>query len=216
MSAALSPTAQVLAVQYPGRQDRRTEKPVDDVTELADRIARVLGALPWVDDGQPLVFFGHSMGAVVAFEVARRLERDAGTVLDLLFASARRAPSRYRPGRVHLRDDAGVAEKIRTLGGTDYRLLGDDEVFRMILPAVRSDYKAIETYRCEPGSKLACPVTAFVGEADLTTPAEDARAWVDHTSGEFVLRVFPGGHFYIDEHRADVVAAIADRLATLR
>ncbi|MFF3226934.1 thioesterase II family protein [Nocardia suismassiliense] len=207
MSAALPETVDVLAVQYPGRQDRRTDPCVEDIGTLAERIYRAVR--PWTD--VPTAFFGHSMGAILAFEVAHRLERDGG-VLDRLFASGRRAPSRHRDERVHLGDDETVVNELRRLDGTDTALLDDEEVRRMILPAIRGDYKAIETYRCPPGRILRSPITALVGDDDEKTTLDEAHDWARHTTAAFDLCVFPGGHFYLIEQREAVLDRIARQL----
>ena len=144
VSQALSPRIDVLAVQYPGRQDRRLEPCVETIPELADRL------LPLVlrEADRPLALFGHSMGASLAFELAGLLERQAGVVPTMLFASGRRAPSRFRPeDDVHRRGDEALLTEIKRLAGTDTRILGDDEMLRMILPALRNDYRAAELYR---------------------------------------------------------------------
>ncbi|MDT0616368.1 thioesterase II family protein [Streptomyces lancefieldiae] len=208
VSKALSPDVEVLAVQYPGRQDRRGEPCLESVDELADHVARDLGALT----DRPLALFGHSMGASVAFEVARRL---AGTDVPLLglIASGRSAPSSTWGADVHLRDDAGILRELRELSGTDARLFDDEELLRMILPAVRGDYTAVARYRCAPGVRIACPVSVLVGDADPQVPPAQAERWRDHTDGAFDLRVFPGGHFYLNERADEVTAAIADRVA---
>ncbi|WP_033287244.1 thioesterase II family protein [Streptomyces sp. NRRL F-525] len=210
LSQALAADTEVLAVQYPGRQDRRKEVPVEDIQLLADHIADALDGRPEL----PTAYFGHSMGAVVAFEVARRLER-RGNGPALLFASGRRAPSTHREESVHQRDDDGVIDELKRLNGTDARVLADDELLRMILPAIRGDYRAIETYRCPPGPKLGCPVTVLVGDADPRTTLDEAHAWSTHTTGRFDLRVFPGGHFYLSTHPEAVTETVAAGLATL-
>ncbi|GAA4835268.1 thioesterase II family protein [Saccharopolyspora rosea] len=207
LSAGMAPSIEVLAVQYPGRQDRRHEEVLDDITELADHLAEVL--LDWT--ARPLTFFGHSMGATVAFEVARRLER-RGVVPVGLFASARRAPSCLRDEAVHRTSDEELIREIAALDGTPPALLSDEELLRLILPAVRGDYKAAETYRYQPGPDVNCPITAVIGDTDpKVTPAE-ARAWARHTTGEFALRVLPGGHFYLREHLSTVIDAISDHV----
>ncbi|WP_138796198.1 thioesterase II family protein, partial [Escherichia coli] len=114
VSRALSPAVDVLAVQYPGRQDRRHEPLIDSIDGLAARVREELA--PWTD--RPLALFGHSMGAMVAFEVALRLTAD-GAAPSVLFASGRRAPSRYREESVHLHDDAGIMAELSRLDGTD-------------------------------------------------------------------------------------------------
>ncbi|MER7351250.1 alpha/beta fold hydrolase [Streptomyces aurantiacus] len=205
VSAALSPVADVVALQYPGRQDRHTEKGIESIAELADRATEAL--LAYDDSTLPLTFFGHSMGAVLAFEVARRLEQ-VGRAPVHVFASGRRAPSSHRPENVHQRDDDGVIAEMRKLSGTDPRILGDDDVLRMVLPAIRSDYTAIETYRAEPGTQIGSPITVLVGDDDPRTTLDEARAWEPHTLGTFDMKVYPGGHFYLTDQAQEIIALL--------
>lgn len=209
VATALSPRVDVVAVQYPGRQDRRNEPGLTSVAELADRIAETLYG--W--DDKPLTFFGHSMGAVVAFEVARRLEQ-SGTGPVRLFASGRRAPSRTRDERTHTLGDDRLIAEIRSLSGTDSRFLDDEELLRMVLPAIRSDYTAVETYLAAPDDTVRCPVTVLTGDDDPKTSIEEARAWEGHTLGGSELHVFPGGHFYLTERAADVLAVLTEHFTT--
>jgi pyochelin biosynthesis protein PchC len=213
LSAALAPAVEVLAVQYPGRQDRRAEPCVRTVDEMADRVVGVLRAS---EGDRPVALFGHSMGALVAFEVALRMEQDGGVPPVGLVASGRPAPSVHREERAHLLDDAGLIAEIRSLSGTDATLLGDEELLRTILPPLRSDYRAVGSYRYRPGSRLRCPVSAFVGDRDPRASREDADAWREMTSASFRARVFPGGHFYLDVRRDEVAEALSGELAAFR
>lgn len=203
VAAALSPRVDVVAIQYPGRQDRRGEPAIDDIGVLADRIHEVVR--DQVD--RPVTFFGHSMGAIVAFEVARRLQAE-GRSVTRLFASGRRAPSTHRDESIHLRDDAGVITEMRHMSGTDSVVLADEELLRAVLPAMRADYRAIETYRCATDAVLTCPISALVGDDDPKTTVDEARAWERHTSGPFELEVFPGGHFYLTDRAAEVIGVL--------
>lgn len=207
-SRALSPRIDVLSIQYPGRQNRSTEKCLDSVPALADAVAGAV--LPWA--GRPIALFGHSMGASVGFEVALRMEAEKVTPT-MLFVSGRRAPSRHRDEQVRLCDDDGLIADVRALAGTDARLLVDDEMLRMALPAIRADYTAAETYRYPAnGVRLHCPVHAFLGDTDPKTTVDEIRAWSDHTTGEFTINVYPGGHFYLNSAGAEVIDVIATRL----
>jgi surfactin synthase thioesterase subunit len=205
VSAALTPRVDVVAMQYPGRQDRRSERPIDDMTVLADRIYEILLRQPEL----PLTIFGHSLGAVAGFEVARRFE-SAGHDPVRLFASGRRGPATYRDEAVHLRDDAGILTEVRRLNGTASALLSDDELMRATLPALRADYRAVETYRCAPDVTISCPITVLTGNADPKTTLEEAHAWGEHTSGAFDVQVFTGGHFFLTEH-TDAVIKLLDQ-----
>jgi surfactin synthase thioesterase subunit len=200
VSVALSPAVDVVGIQYPGRQDRRREPPVDDIALLADRIHAVLRS----SGDQPVTFFGHSMGAIVAFEVARRLEAD-GRAPVRIFASGRRAPSTHRNETVHLRDDAGILAEVRSLNGTGAALLQEDEIVRAALPALRADYRAIETYMCDPGATVTSPISALVGEDDPKVTFDEIRAWAGHTAGAFDIHKFAGGHFYLVDRSCDVL-----------
>ncbi|MFD4139643.1 MULTISPECIES: thioesterase II family protein [unclassified Streptomyces] len=209
VAQALSPAVDVLAVQYPGRQDRRTEAPIDDLFKLADILADELQ--PWTD--RPLALFGHSLGATLAYEVALRLE--AGGVDPVtLFASGRRAPSRHRENStVYLSDDETLLDTIKALSGTSPELLEDDELLRSLLPAIRADYKAAETYRKLPGTpQLRCPVITLTGDVDPEVTRAEAEAWEGHTAGDFTLVEYAGGHFYLNEHAPSVIARIREVL----
>ncbi|MET7572878.1 alpha/beta fold hydrolase [Streptomyces sp. NPDC005492] len=204
VAKALSPGVEVLTIQYPGRQERRLERLRETVAELADEITEVIRPLT----EQPLYLFGHSLGATVAFEVARRLEAE-DVKLAHLFVSSRRAPDLNRNERVYERSDQDLIKQIRSLAGTAPDIFDDPEMTAMVLPAIRSDYKAAETYVYAPGPKLTCPVTAFIGDADPMVSAAEANSWERHTDGPFQLRIWPGGHFYLDTHAADVISKIS-------
>ncbi|QDY80146.1 thioesterase II family protein [Streptomyces qinzhouensis] len=205
VSVRFSPAVDTISLQYPGRQDRRTEPCVQDIGTLADLIADELLTL----DEKPTVFFGHSMGAVLAFETARRLERKGTHEPRSVIASGRRGPSTSRLENVHRRDDDGIIDELRLLNGTNPDLLGDEEILRMALPAIRGDYEAIEKYICPPGRTLRCPITALTGDADPRTSLAEARAWQEHTEGGFRMKVYPGGHFFLSDH----IGAVGDEMA---
>ncbi|MFC0599520.1 thioesterase II family protein [Streptomyces palmae] len=209
LAKALAPGIEVAAVQYPGRQERYREPCIDDLAALADAVYPSVRELA----DRPLAFFGHSMGAVLAFEVALRLEERAGVKLEVLFTSGRRAPSRHKESdHVHLRDDAGVISEMRALEGTESAVLQDPELMQLVLPALRADYRAIETYRGAPDASVTCPMVTLTGDADPRVEVDEARAWEQHTSGGFDFRVLSGGHFFLNDHLPALTEMIKDRL----
>ncbi|MDH6623179.1 surfactin synthase thioesterase subunit [Streptomyces sp. LBL] len=212
LADALASVAEVLPVQYPGRQDRRAEPPITSIPRLADEVLAVLESLP----RRRLVLFGHSMGACVAFEVARRIEQRSSPELLGLVASGRTAPPKLRDRGVRSMDDDGVIAEIRRLNGTDDRLLLDDDLIEMIMPAIRGDYEAVESYRYEPGLRLRCPVSVLVGDDDPQVTLAEAEEWRDHTEGGFTLRSLPGGHFYLADQNTEVARALTEDLARFR
>ncbi|HLL65096.1 MAG TPA: alpha/beta fold hydrolase [Micromonosporaceae bacterium] len=209
MALALAPALDVLGVQYPGRQDRRAEPAVDDLHTLADQVIEALVNHPV----RPLVVFGHSMGAVLGFELARRIEAAHPCALLGLIASGRRSPTVHHDEDVHLRDDAGLLAEVRRLSGEELEVIADEDMLRVILPALRADYRAVETYRLRPGDRLRAPVTVLTGDRDPKVTLPEARAWEQLTDGEFALRVFSGGHFYLNRRQEAVSAAVAEIVA---
>jgi len=211
VAQALAGRVDVVAVQYPGRQERRREPVVTSLPALADRLVPVVA--PLLD--RPVALFGHSMGAVLGFELALRLEA-AGQRLRRLFVSGRRGPSAHRDECFHRLDDPSLVAELRRLNGTDSAILGDAEMLGMILPAVRGDLTAIETYRCAAGSTVGCPITVLVGDDDPRTTVDEARSWAGHTTGGSELFVLPGGHFYLVRRGAEVIDIVAARLESPR
>jgi pyochelin biosynthesis protein PchC len=203
VSRSLSPDIDVLAVQYPGRQDRLGEPCLTSVADLADGLVAALE--PW--QGRPITIFGHSLGASLGFEVALRLEK-AGITPTGLFASGRTAPSRTRRDATYLGDDQALLANVKLLGGTDTSLLDDEDVVNMVLPAIRADYTAAETYAYEPGPPLSCPIIALTGDDDPKVTVEEAQAWREHTSAAFELAVYPGKHFFLNDHVPDILDRI--------
>ncbi|WET82284.1 alpha/beta fold hydrolase [Amycolatopsis sp. QT-25] len=206
LSAALSPTVEVHTAQFPGRQDRMGEPVIADLHVLSERLVDVVAALP-----KPFALFGHSMGAIVAFEVARRLET-RGLVPAALFVSARRGPDVRKETSHHLAEDDTFLQEVSKLGGTDASIFDDPDIRALALPALRGDYKAVETYRYRPGTDVSCPVVAFAGNADPVLEIPDVENWREHTTGSFEMEVFEGGHFFLDANLDAVVARILGKL----
>jgi surfactin synthase thioesterase subunit len=211
LSMRFAADADVIALQYPGRQERRLEPCITDIDVLADRLTDELAAL----DDRPAAFFGHSMGAILAFETALRLERAGLPGPRALIVSGRRAPSTHRRETVHSRDDAGVIAELQRLGGTDVSVI-DQELLLLAMPAIRGDYRAIESYRGAEDSQVPCPIVALAGDSDPLTTLDEVDAWGRHTTGCFRRVVFPGGHFFIADQRVPVQAEIARELAGFR
>ncbi|WP_441245343.1 thioesterase II family protein [Kitasatospora sp. McL0602] len=209
LAGQLPPSVELVAVQYPGRQDRYGEQPAPDMDTLAGDIAAAI--TPLLD--RPVAFFGHSLGGTVAFETARKLPARYRPALRHFFASARRAPSVPNPNAALLQDDAGVLEYVRRLGGLGAQLLEDEELREMALPVLRADFHLVDTYTYTPGAPLLCPLTAVVGEDDAACRPEDARRWAECTAGGFDLQVLPGGHFYLESAAAELTALLTDKLA---
>ncbi|MFD6906878.1 thioesterase II family protein [Streptomyces sp. NPDC060077] len=206
----LPPGVDLLAVQYPGRQNRMKEPCVENMAELADRIAAAL--TPYL--GLPLAFFGHSMGSSVAYEVALRLERCSGLVLDRLFVSGRPAPHRVPAGPPGPQDDPALVASVRRLGEQDAAAYDDPDLLPLLLPSLRADHRLIGTYRPEQPAPLSAPVTAIGGESDPACPVEELVGWAELTTADGQQHTFPGGHFYLVDHREELVSLIGAQLTS--
>jgi surfactin synthase thioesterase subunit len=209
----LPPTVEVHAVQLPGREVRLHEAPL---TRMADVVAGVVEALqPLLD--RPFVFFGHSMGALLASEVARALQQRAAPRPRLLMLSARRAPSLpdTEPPIHLLGHDAFVAEMDRRYGGIPKEVMAHRELMELLVPALRADMAVMETHSAALQPLLDVPVHAVGGSDDPRARREQIEAWRELTSGRFDLSIIAGDHFFINSRRAELLALVAERLAAL-
>ncbi|WP_217208445.1 thioesterase II family protein [Streptomyces sp. AC550_RSS872] len=202
---------EALAVQLPGREDRLPDQPVDDLDELLTALAP--GLLPFLD--RPFAFFGHSMGAIICWELCRRLRGEQGIEPFRVFVSGCRAPqfheSRTR-GTADLSDTELVQELVR-LEGTPRELLDNPEFLSFVLPAFRADLSLFTSYVHRPSDPLTCPVTVFGGSADPRVDVEHLKGWADLTTGPCDVQVFEGGHFFLTTQQAGVLEAMSRALA---
>jgi surfactin synthase thioesterase subunit len=189
---ALAPWIEVVPVQLPGRGRLANLPHALDIREISVAVADAVA----FDAGAPAVLFGHSMGAILAFEVACRLEESLVPVRHLV-VTGRPAPHIRSPEvPVSGLDRDGLVQVLRDYGATPEQVLADDELLDLTLPTVRADFRMIERYSYLPVAPLNCPLTAVGGSADPGVPAEAIRAWGRHTTGPFDAHILPGGHFF--------------------
>jgi pyochelin biosynthetic protein PchC len=203
---------ELLAIQYPGREDRFEDPGASGMDELVDAAADAL--LPLLD--RPYALFGHSMGSAVAWELAHRLTGRGVPGPRRLFASGRAAPGTAVTGQLHRQSDDTLSAELARLGGTSREVLDDAGLRSLVLTAVRHDYRIIETYRPADRPPLSCPVHVLTGSTDPELGEERSRdragGWSDLTTARTEVRVFPGDHFYLTPRRREVVATVLRRL----
>ena len=193
-----APGVEISVVLLPGRETRFAEAPIDDMAELASQIAGAIALFA----GQPFAFFGHSLGALLAYEVARRLATE-GYPPEHLFASGHQAPaipSRRAP-IAHL-PDAAFIQGLIDLGGTPREILDAPELLALLTPMLRADFALAERYVAPSGPRLPCPVTALGGAEDPWVDAAGLEAWRHVTAAAFERVILPGDHFYLTPARS--------------
>jgi medium-chain acyl-[acyl-carrier-protein] hydrolase len=181
------------------------------VPELIDELSGAL--LPYLD--RPVALLGHSLGARIAFEFARRIKaRAEGRQIVHLFVSGCLAPHLPMSNDpIHALPDEQFLQKVREYEGTPEELLSDTEFMQLFLPRLRADFELHETYTFEPQEVLQCPITAWVGHADVRVPADSLEAWKQHTRGRFRSQMLQGGHFAFYERESEVLPQISGELA---
>jgi medium-chain acyl-[acyl-carrier-protein] hydrolase len=203
---------QVCAVQLPGRQSRLIEPPFIRLSLLVQTLAPVLR--PYFN--VPFAFFGHSMGALISFELARHLRRQNSPGPAHLFVSSRRAPhiASSEPPIYALPESLFMAE-LHRLSGMSKEVLQNAELMQLVLPMLRADFALCETYVYSTEGPLDCPISAFGGLQDCEVSRDDLIAWRDQTRSSFTLRMFPGNHFFLDNARALLLQAVSQDLTQL-
>lgn len=203
---------EVLPVELPGRASRFREPACRHLDEVVEQVAEGIG--PQLD--KPFAFFGHSMGALIAYELARYLRRQGGAAPAWLWVSARRAPHLpVEDEPVHDLPEPEFLDRLRDLNGTPEEVLEHPELMQMMIPLLRADFEVNETYEFKEEPPLPVPISALGGLGDEEVTREHLEAWRRHTAAAFSLRMFPGDHFYLNDHRSSLLLAVAQDLAGL-
>lgn len=192
----LSPRIELNILQLPGREDRFAESMLTDMAQVVPHITAAIES----KSDKPFVIFGHSVGALMGFEVARRLNlRGARLPLHLVVGGKRapHVPIDRKP--MHELSDAELIERLHHFGGTPQAVLETPELLELFLPRLRADFQINETYRHQGGATLPCPLTVLGGMDDPETTPETLHAWQQHAGANFEVRMYPGGHFFVHQ-----------------
>jgi surfactin synthase thioesterase subunit len=200
---------QIAPLLLPGRENRLAEPLFRNTTDLV--AALVEGIQPFVD--RPYAFFGHSMGALLAFEATRLMRRRGMRLPKHLVLSSHRAPHLPLRGKqIHRLNSADLRVALRDLGGTPKEVLDHDELMAIAEPILRADFELCETYVYTPDAPLDIPMSVFGGTVDPDIPEEDLEAWREQTSAQMRLQMFPGHHLYLHDERDALIREIEAKL----
>lgn len=194
---------------YPGRGSRFNEPPIKRIDALVENLLREIQ--PALD--KPFAFFGHSLGGLIAFELARSLRRFSLPQPARLFLSACAAP--HMPGPhppIHALPEDEFLQEAKKFNGIPAEILNHPEALTLLLPILRADFEAAETYRGEVGEPLACPIHAFGGLEDTDVSRERLEGWALHTTAAFTSRYFRGDHFFISAYKDAIIESIVAEL----
>lgn len=203
---------EVCPVQLPGRETRIKEAPYKRLTMLVEALARELS--PFLD--KPFAFFGHSMGALISFELTRHLRRTGGPQPGHLFVSAARAP--HTPDTeppIHHLPEKEFIEALKAYNGTPEPVLQHEELMEIILPYLRADFEICETHTYQAEEPLPMPFTVLGGWEDKKIEANQLGAWRDLTSSTCTIKMFSGDHFFLLKYRQQILETISSQLSSI-
>ncbi len=203
--AALPPSIEVCAVQLPGRGPRLLEKPLRSMFQLVEVLAPIIAR----EADLPFAFFGHSLGGLLAFELARHCRRHWLPMPEHLFVSASSAPGQRRnPKRLHTLDDHALIEALREYNGTPPAALADRELMELLLPAIRADFAVVENYAYGEGAPLDIPISVLAGRQDNHVAPGSLQGWQGETTATCTTHWFDGDHFFIHAQQRAVIDCI--------
>lgn len=203
---------EVWAVHLPGHPPRLREPLETRWEPLVDGALQEIATL--LD--KPCAFFGHSLGAMLAYETARRLQTRGGPMPRLLIASGHAAPHRPRPaGPIHALPDTAFIAEVRSYKGLPDWVLDHPEMLEMVLPILRADFEVFETYAHHAEPMLTCPLAVLSGNRDPWTPKADLEAWGELTSAPVQYHAFPGEHFFLHDQQQAVLWTVSRLLEAL-
>ena len=207
-SSHLPQSVEVCRIQLPGRENRLRDPPFTQISPLVEVLAQVIE--PYLS--LPYALFGHSMGAIVAFELARRIRKVYGLSATHLFVASRRAPHIFSQEAIHRLPDASFIDELRRYDGIPEPLLKEKELMQLLVPTIRADFAINETYVYSPEEPLACPISAFGGLHDPNVSSDYLAPWREHTCGPFSQHMLPGNHFFLQSSKELLLQTIADDL----
>lgn len=194
----IAPEIEICPVQLPGREGRMRERPFTQMGPLIETLAEVLQ--PYLD--VPFAFYGHSLGALISFELARQLRRQHGlTPIQLLVSGCHAPQIPLSDEPIHQLSDEEFVQALRRFNGTPDAVLQDADLMRLLLPLLRADFAVYETYTYTSAEPLSCPIAAYGGLHDFRASRESVEAWKQQTEHKFVFRMYAGDHFFIHTKR---------------
>jgi len=207
--ARLPTTVELCPIRLPGRENRLSEKPYTRVSEMIPPLVENLR--PYLD--KPYAFFGHSLGSFVSYETALAVRQAGLREPQRLFASGARAPHLPDPETpMYNLSEQDFIKRMRELNGTPEEVLQHAELLALMMPVLRADFEASDTYAYTPAPPLACGITVFGGDADPRASRAQLEAWREHTTSDFKLEIFPGDHFFLHSAREAVLGALGKEL----
>jgi medium-chain acyl-[acyl-carrier-protein] hydrolase len=206
-NVALGESIEVVPLEYPGRGRRIRERPCDSLPSLLSELTSEILLRP----PAPTAFFGYSLGALVAYEMARLLDVRIGASLTHLLVAAFGAPH-MRPPATGPEAQADLATRLRVLGGTPEELLADESLLAVLAPAIEADFGIVDRYVYEPAPLLTCPITVLGGSDDSNVSARRLRGWRSLTTERCEVHLLPGGHFFLHEQTSSILRLVAKAL----
>ena len=205
----LPPAVELVPVELPGRNLRLRDPAFVSLPVLVQALTTEIS--PMADE--PFAFFGHSLGAIVAFELARNMRRVLNREPEVLCVSGRRAPQipSNKPTTYDLPRDEFIAE-LRRIDGTPSEVLEHQELMELMIPLLRADFELIETYKYDEGAPLGCPIAAYAGRSDDEATEELMSGWRSQTASGFSLEVVPGDHFFLRASQTRLLRLLSQRL----